>query len=172
MAADASESWQDFEKLARHVLMHFADALGVSEVEAKQRLKGESGTRWEVDAKAITKDGKGFLVVECKEWKTSIPQSVLGTLVYSIQDTGASGGIIVTSVGLQKGADIIAKHEGVHVVKLAPGGTFSDFLASCAKLVVRRLKPEQAHMSIGFSGGYYRAATDGDDGASGPSQAQ
>src|SRR5271165_66258 len=103
------QSWKNYEELARHVISYFADIIGITAVEAKQQLQGRSGTRWEIDAKGVCTDGKGFLVIECKERSTSrLDQGTIGTLAFIVQDVGATGAVIVTSIGLQGGAEKVA----------------------------------------------------------------
>lgn len=63
-------------------------------------------------------DGEGFLIVECRRWKSRLPQKEVAALVGSIKDTGAQGGILVTPVKLQRGAQKLVEHEIIHHVIL------------------------------------------------------
>lgn len=50
--------------------------------------------------------GRGFvfkIIVECKYWKTRIPQEKIFALKEIVEDTGAAMGILVTEVGVQEG---------------------------------------------------------------------
>lgn len=50
--------------------------------------------------------GRGFVfkvIVECKYWKTKIPQEKIFALKEIVEDTGAHMGILVTEVGVQEG---------------------------------------------------------------------
>ena len=142
------KSWKSYEELASHILSHFADIVGISSVQAKQRLQGQSGTCWEIDAKGICSDGAGFLVIECKERHSSrLNQDIIATLAYKVQDVGAAGAVIITSIGLQKGAKKVASKKGFHIVYLPKESAFEDFVARCGNRVVRRLPTEQAACS-------------------------
>jgi len=49
--------------------------------------------------------------VECKYWKTRIPQKEILALKQTVEDTGAHMGILVTKEGVQKGVkEYLAKH--------------------------------------------------------------
>ncbi len=143
-----SQSWKNYEELARHVILHFADIIGITAVEAKQRLQGKSGKRWEIDAKGICSGGKGFLVIECKERsKSRLRGSTIGALAFTVQDIGAAGAVIVTSIGLQKGAEKLAKHQGFHAVYLPKESTFEDYVARCGNCILHKLPPEKGLIS-------------------------
>jgi hypothetical protein len=97
------------------LLDQFATELGLDRVEGKQDLPGQrSGTSWEIDAKGVCQGNEGFVIVEFRRYSTSRQeQGKLGHLAYTIIDTGAHGGIIVSALGLQKGAEKIAAAENV-----------------------------------------------------------
>jgi hypothetical protein len=51
-----------------------------------------------------------MILVECRQRSTKrIDQEQVAGLAFRIQDTGAAGGLIVTTVGPQKGAELVAK---------------------------------------------------------------
>ena len=52
----------------------------------------------------------------------------MGALAYRIIDTEATGAIIVSPLGLQRGAEIIAKAENIHKILLTPESTTTDYL--------------------------------------------
>jgi hypothetical protein len=98
-------------------------------VEEKQIVPGESGTDWEIDAKGVKEGENGFVIVECKRHTVSrVSQEIIAGLAYRIKDSGATGGIIVTPMKLQKGAEIVAAHEGITHVRLNKGSTNSDYI--------------------------------------------
>jgi hypothetical protein len=147
-----SKSWQNYEDLARYVLRYFGEQLGISEVEAKQRLIGASGTEWEIDAKGVAVGGTGFLVIECKERSSArLNQATVGSLAFTVQDLGAKGAVIVTSIGLQEGAEKLAQHCDFKTVFLSRESTFEEFVAKCGKLVVLMCRPERVTMSVGLT---------------------
>ena len=69
------------------------------------------------------------MIIECRRYTTSKQsQEKLGSLAYRIQDTGASGGIIVSPLGIQKGAALIASKENIISVQLDANCTPTDFV--------------------------------------------
>lgn len=123
------QTWQSYEQVARFLLERLATHFDLGRVEGKQLVPGASGTDWEIDAKAVKADGGGFLIVECRRHTTAgLTQEDVGGLCYRIQDTGASGGIIVAPLELQKGAKLIAAYEGIHHVQLRADSTNENYL--------------------------------------------
>lgn len=121
--------WENYEDVARYLLNQFSKEFGLSKVEGKQKVIGnKSRTEWEIDAKGIGNASEGFIIIECRQYKTSKQsQEKIGALAYRIQDTGAEGGIIVSPLGLQKGAQKIAQSENIIEVKLSANSTPHDF---------------------------------------------
>jgi hypothetical protein len=114
-------AWESYEEVARFLLQKWGAelGLGLDRVEGKQRLVGESGTSPAIDAKGVKVDDGAIVVVECRRYTTSkLKQSAVASLAYSIRDLGASGGIIVTPIGVQRGGQIIAEKEGIEIVHL------------------------------------------------------
>lgn len=124
------KTWQNYEEVATYLLGQFADEFGLGKVEGKQSISGaRSGTRWEIDAKGLKKDGKGFVIIECRRYTTSKQsQGKMGALAYSIIDTGAAGGIIVSPLGVQEGAAMVALAENIQVVHLNENSTSSEYV--------------------------------------------
>jgi hypothetical protein len=121
--------WKTYEEVASYLLNKFAEEFGLSRVEAKQPIAGQrSGTLWTIDAKGIRHGNEGFVIVECRRCTTAKQdQEKLGGLAYRIIDTGAAGGIIVSPVGLQAGAQKVARSEGIVSVELHEDSTPSEF---------------------------------------------
>jgi hypothetical protein len=126
----AQPAWRTYEEVARFLLEQFAAELGVSRVEGKQHLQGTTGTTWEIDGKAALVGGVGFLVVECRRTDSLQRQSQakLGSLAFTIQDVGASGGIIVSPLELQKGAAIVAAAKNIVPVRLTETSTAEEYV--------------------------------------------
>ena len=122
--------WESYEKVATYLLNQFAENFGLGGFEGKQKVPGESGTKWEIDAKGYSADGSRFVVVECKRHttKNGVSQALTGTLAWTIQDTGASGGILVSPLGLQDGAKKVAAKAGICEVRLDENSTTTDYL--------------------------------------------
>jgi hypothetical protein len=125
----SAKNWEFYEEVATHLLDRFAKDFDLGRFEGKQIVPGTSGAEWEIDAKGYSEDGSHFVIVECKRYtKGRVNQAIVGSLAYSIQDTGASGGIVVTPQGLQKGAMKIADHNGIHTVHLNQNSTKTDYM--------------------------------------------
>lgn len=125
-----NKKWRTYEEVAIYLLNEFAKEFGLEEVEGKQKLKGiVSGTEWEIEAKGIAEDEEKFIIVECRRYTTSkLNQESIGALAYRIKDTGAKGGIIISHLGLQKGAQKIAKAENIIIVILNKNCTTKDYI--------------------------------------------
>jgi hypothetical protein len=121
------KTWESYEQVATYLLNYLADQLGLDRVERKQKISGASGTEWEVDAKGVAEGAESFVLVECRATKARQPQSKVASFAWSIQDTGASGGILVTPVQLQAGAKKVADASGIIHAQLDLGSTPSDF---------------------------------------------
>jgi hypothetical protein len=103
----AQKAWRRYEEVARYLLDRFAKEFGLKFVEGKQEVEGQL-TEWEIDAKGVAEDDadgtEGFVIVECRRRSKKQTQGEVGQLAFAISDTGASGGIVVSPFGLQKGA--------------------------------------------------------------------
>ena len=122
------KDWERYEQTAQYLLNEFATHFDLGTVEGKQVVPGTSGTKWEIDAKGVNADGERFLIVECRRWQSSLPQKEVAALVYSVKDTGAQGGILVTPAKLQRGAQRLAEHENIYHVILDKDSTTEGFV--------------------------------------------
>ncbi|WP_067828591.1 restriction endonuclease [Nocardia inohanensis] len=126
--ADESVAWRSYEEVATYLLNQIASTLGLERVEGKQALRG-AVTDWEVDAKGVREGGTGFVVIECRRYTISrLKQGHLAALAYSIRDTGADSGIVVTPCGLQEGAERIAAAENIQMVRLDADSTTTSYV--------------------------------------------
>ena len=125
-----SQKWKSYEQVATHLLDLFASDFGLDRVEGKQHVEGHhSGTKWEIDAKGVCNGNDGFINVECRRYTTSKQnQEKTGALAYRIIDTGADGGILVSPLGLQEGAERLAKAENIVEVRLDENSTNHEYL--------------------------------------------
>ena len=121
--------WKSYEEVAAYLLDQNAHEFGLERVEGKQSVPGlRSGTPWEIDAKGIRDADGAFVIIECRRRTTSRQnQELMGGLAYRIIDTGASGGIIVSPLGIQKGAGKIAAAERILNVQLDAYCTPTEF---------------------------------------------
>ncbi|MDD4929710.1 MAG: hypothetical protein PHP85_10575 [Gallionella sp.] len=121
--------WKTYEEVAAYLLNEFAKEFGLSRVETKQSIIGQrSGTPWAIDAKGIRHNNEGFVIIECRRYTTTKQnQEKLGGLAYRIIDSGADGGIIVSPLGLQAGANKIAQSENIISIELHEDSTPLEF---------------------------------------------
>jgi hypothetical protein len=139
VTTDEPTTWKSYEEVARHLLETVGDLLGLKleRVEGKQTLVGESGTEWEIDAKGVKAESEAIVVVECRRYrKSKIKQSAVASLAWAIGDVGASGGIIVTPIGVQKGGQLVAQSADIHIVHLDANATPTDFRIEFLEKVV------------------------------------
>jgi 2-polyprenyl-3-methyl-5-hydroxy-6-metoxy-1,4-benzoquinol methylase len=77
------------------------------------------------------------VVVECRRYTTSkIKQSAVAALAWTITDVGASGGIIVTPIGVQTGGQIVANSADIQIIHLDANATPTDFRIEFLEKVV------------------------------------
>lgn len=117
-------AWKRYEDTARILLMKLREELNLDRIEGKQTAVGDH-TEWELDAKGIRAGAEGaFVVIEVRRYtKSRIPQSQVGALAFTIKDTGAVGGIMVSPLPLQTGAQRIAQAENIVHVELGANST-------------------------------------------------
>jgi hypothetical protein len=108
---DQDDDWRRYQLAATVILNDLAGHFSLNRVEGEQSIPGlRSGTDWCIDAKGCSEGGETFVIIECRRHTTSkLKQEELGAIAYRINDTGAVGGIVVTPLGLQEGAEKIAK---------------------------------------------------------------
>lgn len=123
------KAWETYEKVAAYLIEQMKAEFGLSEVEGKQDVEGVSGASWEIDGKAIREEDSGIVLIECRRYTTSkIKQEDVAAVAYRIKDIGAVGGILVTPIGLQDGARIIADKEGIITVKIYPESNIQEYV--------------------------------------------
>ena len=124
----ASTTWQCYEEVAQYLLNQFAEHFGIDCVEESQRIPGQSGTNWAIDAKGVKDNETCFLIVECRRHARKIEQGYVGQVAFKIKDTGAKGGIIVSPLGFQKGAKKVAEYSNIESVILDPQSTTTEYI--------------------------------------------
>ncbi len=121
-------SWRSYEEVAQYLLDQMARHFGLDSVEGKQLVSGAS-TEWEIDAKGITEDDEGFVVIECRRYTTQgVSQDEMGALVFRIQDTGAERGTLVSPLPPQLGAQKVAASHNIQYVRLSSDSTNTDYV--------------------------------------------
>jgi len=125
-----NKKWRTCEEVAQYLLNKFAREFGLEKVEGKQKLKGVvPGTEYKIEAKGVAENEEKFIIIECRRYTTSkLDQERIGALAYRIKNTGGKGGIIVSPLGLQKGAQKIAKAENIVSVILNENSTTKDYI--------------------------------------------
>lgn len=126
------KKWETYEQVAQFLLDKVREHLGLERVEGKQIVAGASGASWEIDAKGVRlQPDSGIILVEVKRHTTArISQETVAGLAFRISDTGGTGGILVSPLGFQEGAKIVAESEGVVEVILDPDSTRTDYFLS------------------------------------------
>lgn len=124
------KKWESYQEVARYLLNQFSDKFGLDRVEGKQEVQGKrSGTTWKIDAKGIKDGNEVFIIVECRRYTTSKQsQEKVGGLAYRIIDTGPDGGILVSPLGVQRGATKISAAENIIEVHLDENSTRHEFV--------------------------------------------
>lgn len=122
--------WRTYEEVATFLLNEMAAEFGLEKVEGKQKELGLiSNTEWEIDAKGFLEQEQKFVIVECRRYtKSRLNQESLAALAYRIDDTRASGGIIVTPLGLQEGAKKLANATNIISVILDADSSSNDYV--------------------------------------------
>ena len=130
----STKSWKSYEDVTRQLLKDVREHLGLEKIEGKQKVKGQiTGTEWEIEAVAYEVGTGKMVLVECKKRSTAkIPQETIGGFAYRIQDTGAEGGILVTTLGLQEEAQKVARAAKITEVRLDPNATSESYIAQIA----------------------------------------
>ena len=125
-----TREWVTYEGVATYLLNKFSSEFGLDRVEGQQKVQGKrSGTTWTIDAKGVKEGNEAFIIVECRRYTTSKHnQEKTGGLAYRIIDTGATGGILVTPLGMQKGAEKIANAENIIHVQLNENSTRYEYV--------------------------------------------
>ena len=128
--AHKGAKWCTYEEVATFLLNEMAAEFGLEKVEDKQKVLGlKSGTEWEIDAKGLLEQGHKFVIVECRRYtKSRLDQESLGGLAYRIDDTRASGGIVISPLGLHEGAKKVAYAENIISVTLDADSSSTDYV--------------------------------------------
>lgn len=131
------KAWKTYEEAAAHMLSQLADRLGIKDVEGKQSIPGlQTGTTWEIDAKATRVGDDAIVIVECRRKTTSrLSQEALAAIAFRIIDTGAGAAITVSPFPLQKGAALVAKAQKITPIILRPESTRHQWIAELSGIL-------------------------------------
>jgi hypothetical protein len=110
---DQLVDWQDFELFVRDMYAQDADLV----VEHNVTEKGRSGAPRQTDVKFTHRvAGMAYTtLVECKKWKQKITRDRIDVLATSVEDLGASKGVMFTTTGYEPGAEAYARHKGIEL---------------------------------------------------------
>ena len=123
------KEWRTYEQVAQDPIGTVCKSFWARGIEGKQLVPGASGTNWEIEAKGIKIGDEGIVLIECRRHtKSKLSQEQLGRMAFRIKDTGAQGGIIVSPLGLQKGAELVAAHENIIQVILDAKSTTTEYV--------------------------------------------
>ncbi|MGD9652794.1 MAG: restriction endonuclease [Candidatus Dadabacteria bacterium] len=123
----SNKDWMNYEEAAAYILEQLKNNFDLSEVKTKQKKVGESGTTWNLEAIGVKEDNK-FIIIECRRLTTSkIKQEAVGALALRVKETGADGAILVSPLGLQKGAKKVANTYNIKSIELDCNSTEQDY---------------------------------------------
>ena len=142
MAADSTEEWRGFQERVADIFRR----IPTCKVTVGEILHGVRIGSVEVDVVARFGAKKNLgppqhrfvftVLVKCKFWKTRVPQEKLFTLKTIVEDLGAALGILVSDVGVQKGAsDFLRSPINVRALSFAELEAYvaGRFLGTCSE---------------------------------------
>ena len=146
--SDQPQDWQTYEQVAVEIMNKIAALLGLERVEGKQSVYGSrTGTDWEIDGKGVKVGGESFVIIECRRYSASKQkQEQVGALAYRIIDTGASGAILVSPLGFQKGAKKVAAAENIQEFIMGRDSTSDAYVVKFLNNVV--IGAPTAHVKV------------------------
>ena len=108
--ANLVTDWGGFEKLVAQL-----HETGAVSVEHNVVLTGRSGAPRQIDVVIRHKQGlyDHFVIAECKFWNSRVERADVDELVRTVQEVGASRGVIFSTKGFQSGAITQAKHDAI-----------------------------------------------------------
>lgn len=109
---DIVSDWGGFEEFVKEI--HADDDIVV---ERDVTLTGQSGAPRQIDVYVTHSKGpyKYSTLIECKHWKNKVKRQQVENLYASMEDLGASKGVIFTTSGYQSGAETYAKAKNIDI---------------------------------------------------------
>ncbi|MNZ31247.1 hypothetical protein D3C78_485410 [compost metagenome] len=149
------KSWRTYEEVATFLLNELSVKFKLERVEGKQSMAGlASGTNWEIDAKGVKEGDSGFVLIEVRRYTSSrLSQEDMAAVAYRIQDTGAVGGIVVSPLPLQVGAQRVAEAANIVAVQLSENSTTTEYILRFLNNVMVSLAPDSVIVSVSLVGG-------------------
>lgn len=122
--------WESYEDVARQLIDDIKEQLGLCRVnEGKFLFPKSDGGECEIDVSAYDISNEKLVLVECKRKKRRLSPEEIHGFAYRIQQTNAKRGIIVTTIGLQKGARIAADAAKITLIILNGESTIDEYIA-------------------------------------------
>lgn len=130
------EGWREFEEEVRGVyemLLNRKDD-GVL-VTRNAKVRGRSGAFHQIDVYyEFEKAGVRHKVgIECKDTKRPVDKGRIGDFAFKLIDIGNIMGLVISRSGYQEGADIVASHYGIDLLR-------PEDLPSVSELIAKRLE--------------------------------
>lgn len=124
-----SKESDEYERVAQVILNNLRDRLGFERVVGTTKPVGKrSGKKIQIDCTAYGLDGSKTLI-ECRKHSRPIDVNQMRAFYYVVyRDIEADGGIIVSPVGFQEGAEAVAHAEKIDMFLLnadATEGTYT-----------------------------------------------
>lgn len=149
----SKKEWERYEDVARQVIDDIKSHLGLSLVnEDKIEFKKKDGGKCEIDISAYDMSDGKLVLVESRKKNKSLNQEEVHGFAYRIQQTGAKRGIIVTTIGLQQGAQIAADGAKITLIRLNEGSTKEEYVAKITQQIFLKIT-DKCKMGISFIGG-------------------
>lgn len=120
------ENWHDLQEKVSSILNQVGFDSTTNKVIKTPRGEVEIDV-YAVDPYSIDKI---IYVIECKNWETKIPQTVIHSFTTVISETGANVGYIISKEGFQKGAYDYSNHTSITNL------TFKEFQIKYSKMWV------------------------------------
>lgn len=103
------KNWQDLQTGVQRILRNVGLSAEV-EVDLKTPRGSVNVDVFAIDLRSLDKIK---YIVECKNWNTAVPQSVVHLFTTVMHETGANIGFIVSKYGLQSGAEQYTKNTNI-----------------------------------------------------------
>jgi hypothetical protein len=140
-----SKDSDHYEQVTRAILEDLREHLGLTRVMPKGTFDGASGTEWQIDASSYRAKTGALVLVECRRKTTSrIKQEEVAGFAYRIRDIGAGEGLMVTPIGYQTGAQLVASAEKIGTATLNADATATDYLITIGERLFRGLSAQDS----------------------------
>jgi hypothetical protein len=117
-----------YEEVSRQILHEQREYFDLERVEGKQDVPALNGTSYEIDAVAYRKGDEMLVLFECRDRNKRLDQEAVNGFAYRILRTQAATGYIVTPIGLQAGAKLVADYEKIDQIIIPRGATPENYV--------------------------------------------